>query len=332
MAAYIRFDRRGPARVENSIDNGLLIERGIQVSNFTITNKTGTGSDPQVLLRCLSMLGSGVGDYVNRFPQLHDPYPPKNVLGGDVDFSFCTVRGQRITGIDRSNRTVEAIISYHSPIGPQSPGVITYTVHRKTLQHWVRTFVTAGGLEVLSTWYQPGGDINAHWNAPTSPRDTTDPVAIAQTGILSAPAQKLLTSRVIEITGITYKDEWDSQKATFDAAAGCINSDTSGVWAPRGTWLYVGTDVTISNGGTIGTITHVIIEGVGSGRWFPILPYFDQHGVHPADSAPEINLQTAADSPGYPPPLGTQIRINGLTMASVQNETNFHTLFPDVTP
>jgi hypothetical protein len=90
--------------------------------------------------------------------------------------------------------------------------------------------------------------------------------------------------------------------------------------------------VTVSNGGTIGTIVHRVIEGAGAGRWFPIMKFINQHGEQPADAAPDALLETAVDSPGFPPPVGTQIRICGVTMASMCLETDFVTLLGSLAP
>lgn len=320
MSTRIKFDLRGPSLVNNDLLQGLTIERGVQILDFGITNKTSTSSDPMVLLRALAMVGSGPGDYIARFPQLDDTYPPPN--GGDPDFTFCTVTNQRITGLDRAKHILNAVIRYHSPIGPQSEGVVTYTVNDASQQAWVRTYVTADGSEVLSGWYEPDYAFNDHFDAPGGP---DAPGFIPLASILSAPTQKLYSHRIIRAIGRTTRSNWNSVKGPFHAARGMINADTTGAWAPRGKWLYLGPSATYNNAGVIGTIEHVVMEAVG--RWFPIQPFFNQHGEHPADSSTEVELTTADDSPGYPPPVGRQIRISGLTMSSIYYEANFASLF-----
>lgn len=332
----IKFDLRGPALVTNDQNQGLTIERGVQVLDFPITNKSGTASDPQAILRALTMTGSGPGDYINRFPQLFDRYPPPDGGSGSgsgsaLDFSFCYVTNQRVTGLDVANNILNAVIRYHSPIGPQSGATITYTVNDSNQQSTIKTYSTADGSQVLSGWYQPGFNNSAHYPAPTSPNDDIVDGGAPLAAVLPVAAQKLVSHRVITATAQTFPSTWNSLKAPFQAARSCINSDTTGVWAPRGLWLYLGPSITYNNAGTVGYLTHTIAEAVGTGRWFAILPYFNQHGEHPADSAAEADLSTAVDEDSdpvaYPPVLGGQIRINGLTMASIQGEVNFATLF-----
>lgn len=335
MPARIKYNRRAISRLEYDADRGLTFELGIQVLDIPVndypTGEAGEpvptiGWDPWAQARCLTMFGTGVGDYKTRFPQMGDPFP-EPIDEGDPDLSHATVTNQIITGMDSARNIVNATIRYQSPLGPQGPSeTIVFSLDQGVQQAFIKTHKTADGSEVLSGWYLKGA-MNTSHKGGAPPAAPYDYATGQRAPIYDAPAQKLTVFDTLIARGYATATQWNAVKSTIRAARGHINSDTAGVWAPRGNWLFLGPQVRANTSNTLFEIQLTFIEGLGSARWFPIIPFIDRYGRHPADSATEADLAIHAPPIGFPPPVGRQIRINGLTMASVQPETEFATKF-----
>jgi hypothetical protein len=300
-----------------------------------VENLTGLNSDPYALARCLAMLGSGPTDWVNRFPQLGDGYPPPTVVGDPTLNGLLSVSKQRITSVDKAKHIIAATIRYRSPTGPggTGTGAINYTVEDRHVQSSIKTTQTANGTQQISVWYlKPGitGYVPTNHVVAPDPPNFSDPFTGRKAAVVRVePVTKITSSRVIVARGVATQAQWNTVKAAIRGARSKINQNTTGDWSPRGKWLFLGPSISYTSGFGSASVNVELtfLEATGTNLWFPLQAYFNQHNEYPADAAPESALATAGGSPGYPPPVGNQIRINGLTMASVQLEADFNALF-----
>jgi hypothetical protein len=285
---YIRWDVRGPHRVEYTED-GLLIVRTLEVYNIPISPGE---SDPSVLLKCLSQ---------PLFPKWGWAYP-------DPSYSNGVVRGIFGKSIDRITNAGTFDFHYLAPFDNfAETGVIKYTLEDLTLSRQVTTYTAATQDISLDLIYGRGA--TGVQNFPL----------IAGDSYKVAGVPKFDGYRMLRATGRATKAQWDAVKGAVREAAFRIHSDDWGDYE-RGRWLFMGPQTrTTDKGQTYSIQLDFIEERFGH---FPIIAYFNEFGEHPGDSSTEADVRAAG-----PPTEGNIITYNGITMASIYLETTFSDLF-----
>ena len=124
---------------------------------------------------------------------------------------------------------------------------------------------------------------------------------------------------MFKVTRTMNKQDWDLIKANYRAVAGNINSTTWGSYT-RGTVFFLGPNTTTQNVGAQVLVELIfLIELKG---FYPLLSWFTYTGEHPSDSVSEATLRGRGL-----PAEDDVLQGNGLTLCSVQDESDFSLVF-----
>jgi hypothetical protein len=287
MPATVILDTIENSRVDDSLMNGMVIERGVVVKDMDWTD----GASPaEVWAKALLVPGMPA-----KGTAMSPSYPAILV-------------NRRLAGISGFTKTVRGTLVYTAP--PLTDGQpISWTITDATQTAHVLTSTTADGGDNLYTLYKANGS-------------TTVAQTDADARDYSYSAPKIVTFRTLRASGFMTGDAWRSVKANIRLAAGTLNS---GNWGSdsRGWWLFLGP---ISRTTDQGAWYHVQLDFVRAERqasFYPIGFYRRRwDGAIPKDAATEDEVL----APGLPV-VGGIYRTNGASIASIYPEAAWMGLF-----
>lgn len=267
--------------------NGIEVIRPVMVTGVPIAAGS---SDPSFLFQVIADAGC---------PQLLDAHPT---------VPDARLEEHQLRSVDRSKRHALLYLVYRGiPTSVGTVGEITFLCEQGSQQVTVTQYGTAGGLVALSTWYKPG----------EAPETNVIPAGIKPKG---ATVIKVQTYDALRATGRATRAQWIAVKAAIRGARGKIHSDAWGT-ATRGKYLFLGPSISYFAGGRM---VDIRLDFLGSENGhFPLIAHFNEFGERPSDTAPEATLRSVSGLPA----VGAQIRHNGMTLASVYDETPFTPLF-----
>lgn len=267
--------------------NGLEIIRPVYVKELSVESGA---TDPAVLLKIITD---------PQCPQLGDLFPKP-------EYAEAILEEHRLRTIDGFRRSAYLDLVYRATPVPLTPGTpIQFEVEQSSQQVTVTTYSTSDG-HAITIWYKKGESAGTQ----------TFPTGGIRKG---AGVTKVQTYDVLRAVGRATKVQWNAIKASIRSARGKINEDPWG-GAGVGTYLFLGpTTRSFSKSKAIDISLDFLGDPKGH---YPLVAYFDEHGEHPADSAEENDIR----GPGVPSGGGMYTR-NGLTLASIYEETTFSPLF-----
>jgi hypothetical protein len=269
-----------------STEEGLRLTRGLLVRDISISTG-GTGTDPRVLLNCLSVSG---------FPAISEEF------AGDL--TWLTVKERRVREIV-SKTAVKWDIVYGGAEPVSGEIEPTWVVQDGYTTSVIQTMSTANDSKIITVWYNRAATFLGKPGAPTE-----DPIQV----------RKYQSRRHVRCIARMTKSQWDARKDDYRGAVDHINDDD---WSEgtRGTWLFHGPQVTTTNTGAM--VTAQLDFTYDPKGHFAVGAWFNSEGRHPKDCITEADLRGAGL-----PAVGDIAQGKGLTIASVQLEADFDSVFP----
>lgn len=224
----------------------------------------------------------------------------------------CVLRGYKIrnAGGDPTKAIIDCIYR-GPPTGNPSGGTNLFTLTDTTHTITEQSYTTAGGQKVASIYYQKGFAGNAG-QSPVAPYDSA---------IVAGKRRRAL--RGLRATGLLTAAQYNAIAALVGSVRGCINSVQWGgsTANSRGTWYFEGMT---SKTQDFGTTFFVELPFLNDPLGFYDLFVFKQKstGLPPVD----IDTEQFLRNQGLPSVSGI-IQANGLTLASMQFEANFGSIF-----
>lgn len=295
-APSIVWDLIRPSDIRNT-RTGSQVTRGLMVKGLPAVIDDRFGTDPGLLVRCLGVSG---------FPQLGEQFPY-------APWSNLVVTEQRLLDVVNKSYSARFAITYEGFLEGLDP---IWTVQEDYSCSMILTSSTADGSKMIKGWYNP--------------TDVTDMVMgdakpIAGSTTKAMQVHKLRSGRVVRAIANMPTTSYNNRyRDNFRSVAEKINST---LWADmgRGQAYFVGPKTTTRN---FGSITQCVCDFIVDPKGhYPIAIYRDRMGNHPGNCKTEQFVRS-----GGPPQMGDAKQANGITIASVQLEYDFNTIFADFTP
>lgn len=315
--AYVVNDMRVAGHVLQETATGTLFNRVCTVWDLDVsTYVDGSTVIANILPQVLAVPG---------VPKLYS-------LCQDPALGYAKLMDRNIASIDGQCSTVTLNLLYKSMLNSANSGIpgsiwkfehnfVTSQVKTSATAQYAEGSVVTNGGAPLFLFYKPSATTfpiiigavppNAPGSGSTLPADPVD--------FVGYDALLRVSDEVITVTGSISGQDWETFLPQLRQVANAINSQPWGGFG-RGLWYFPGfIAVTDDQGGSFIVQLPFFSRKLG---WFSLGAYRNIFGDHPSDSAPESAIRSNPF-----PAVGTLNLMNGIGLASVQDEYDFSSFF-----